>query len=251
MFILFLHIWRQNRSTESPQPEADLQTVVKERTACNNKWWAARWDLFKPSFTDPVIRTLNYGRGENNGETTGFSETHQACPNLELTREQPNARLHTPASLLADQNQSLSGQTDKRDNVGSDDTAAAVTALVQMQGSGLNSYTPTNTSRISKENLAINWAPDMTNFYNHVQSRADTEGSQQVLTQTNWTYPLCNTNSSTSGISVHDTISNLSSTISSMRQQQAVMASALGNLINVIQDMRAGPRSAIGRAPDS
>lgn len=137
--------------------------------------------------------------GENNGETTGFSETHQACPNLELTGGQPNARLHTPV------------QTDKRDNFGSDDTAAAVTALVQIQGSGLNSYTPTDTSRISKENQAINWAPEMTNFYNHVQSRADTEGSQQVLTQTNRTYPLCNANSITSGISVHDTILNLSS----------------------------------------
>ena len=180
---------------------------------------------------------------ENNGETTGFSETHQACPNLELTGGQPNARLHTPASLLADHHQSPSGQTDKRDNFGSDDTAAAVTALIQMQGSGLNGYTPTDTSRISKENQAINWAPDMTNFYYHVQSRADTEGSQQVLTQTNRTYPLCNANSSTSGISVHDTISNLSSTISSMRQQQAVMASALGNLTNVIQDMRSGSQT--------
>ena len=84
--------------------------------------------------------------GENNGETTGFSETHQACPNLELTGGQPNARLHTPASLLADHHQSPSGQTDKRDNFGSDDTAAAVTALIQMQGSGLNGYTPTDTS---------------------------------------------------------------------------------------------------------
>ena len=185
-------------------------------------------------------------RGEIRGETTGSFETHQASFGSELTTDHLNATLHTPASQLADHQQSPSGQIDRSDNFSADDTAAAVTALVQMQGHGQNGYTSTDTGRIRNENQTINWAPDMTNFYNHVgqvQSRSDTEAPQQALTQRNIAYSSRNANSSTSGISVHDTISNLSSTISSMQQQQAFMANALGNLTTFIQDMRNGSQS--------
>ncbi|MCG8112821.1 MAG: hypothetical protein N0E59_18855 [Candidatus Thiodiazotropha taylori] len=81
----------------------------------------------------------------------------------------------------------------------------------------------------------------MTNFYDNIgqtQGPSNIQVPYQVPTHRDIAFPTNGVNSTTSSISVHDTISNLSSTISSMQQQQAFLANALGNLTSVIQDMR-------------
>lgn len=185
-------------------------------------------------------------RGEIHAVTTGSFETPQTDFGSELTTDQSNAEIPTPASQSVDHQTFPSEQDNRSDNFSADDRAAAATALVQMQGRGQNSNTSTDTGRFRNENQNLNWAPDMTNFYNHVgqvQSTSNTEVPQQAPTQRNTAYSSNSAYSSTSGVSVRDTISNLSSTISSMQQQQAFMASALGNLTNFIQDMRNNTQS--------
>ena len=145
---------------------------------------------------------------------------------------------------MADSHYSSQMQDGQVDNLARDSLAAS--ALVQLHGQNQNDNQAFGIGRSSNENTSMSRAPSMTNFYDNtrqLKNRPHTQIQQQSWSHGNIAFPSASTMLSHSDTSVGDTISRLSTTITSMQQQQAFMADALGNLTTIIQDICTGPQS--------
>ena len=205
----------------------------------------SRWDLFTSKQTDPVIRILIMDRGEEIDEQTDSYEIYgsHTGANQQLDPEQTNAIQQTLVSKSGRYQQSVRMQYDQSQSTGTKDTAA-VSALLQLRGQRQNEGQTQDRVVVPNENQPTSGTLKMTNFYNNLsrfQGRSDTEVQHQLGMQTrNMSHPLDNPSMSYSDSSIKsmkDTISSLSTTISSMQQQQVIMANALGNLTSMMQNM--------------
>ena len=174
-------------------------------------------------------------RGEEIGEQTDSYETYNSYTgvNRQSDPDQPNAVPHTPVSQSASYQQSLSMQYDQSRNTSTDDNAA-VSALMQLQGRGQSQNQVRGIE--PNENQPRTSTLNMANFYNNLgryQSRSDTEVQGQFEMQTrNRSQALENPSIRYSDSTIKDTSSSLSTTISSMQQQQAVADSSIKDTIS-------------------
>ena len=189
-------------------------------------------------------------RGEEIDERTDSYEIYgsHTGANQQLDPEQTNAIQQTPVNQSGRYQQSVRMQYDQSQSTGTEDTAA-VSALMQLRGQRQNEGQTQDRVVVPNGNQPKSSTLNMTHFYDNLsrfQSRSDTEVQNQLGMQTrNMPHPLDNpsmSNSDSSIKSMKDTISSLSTTISSMQQQQAVMANALGNLKAMMQNMHNQPQ---------
>ena len=185
-------------------------------------------------------------RGLTGDDGTGCFESHDTIDtegSIIQTQADATLRNLTSQTTMADSHNSSQMQDGQVDNLARDSLAAS--ALVQLHGQNQNDNQSFGVGRSSNENTSMSRAPSMTNFYDNtrqLQNRPHTQIQQQSWSHGNIAFPSANTMLCHSDASVRDTISSLSTTITSMQQQQAFMANALGNLTTIIQDIRTGPQ---------
>ena len=185
-------------------------------------------------------------RGITGESGTGCFESHDLLdPERSVNQTQADAIIRNPTNhtTMADSHNSPQIHAGPVDDLARDTVAAS--ALVQLHGHNQTDFQSFGTGGSTNENHCVNRIPSMTNFYENarqLQSRPNTQTKQQSWSHGNIAYPSSNTMFSNSEASVQDTISSLSTTITSMQQQQAFMAIALGSLTNIIQDIRSGPQ---------
>ena len=179
-------------------------------------------------------------RGEDTREQGDSYETYSTGSGIDrdLVSEQ-----QTSANQAAGHPPSQYTQEDTNQNEGDNSVARALLQLRSQRQNEHNSNQPQLPQASSS-------APNMTNFYYHMdqhRSRSETETQSQLgMQQRNIPCPADDANMSNSEVSIKETISSLSATISSMQQQQAYMATALGYLTTTIQGMRNDPQPQRG-----